>query len=267
MSKPKLKLRKKIEKGDEKDLTWIISLDIIDNEKTSIIGIYKSPKVSIDDFMRVFENHIESHVKSDSKIICVGDMNINTARKSSSIVIEYLNTLKSYGLKQIMEDYTRVKGKSKSIIDHILTNVNGIKYIINKELNIGDHYVVEVFMNQKELLRCTEKKKYKCMVNYSKEKFIEKLETRGLKIDSDLSEMTSAIKSVSEEFLVEKTVNKKSKFWFSDKLAILKRDKNNLFMKYKIDNCDKTYEEFLKLSKEYRNQLRNAQSAAIQKKT
>lgn len=107
--------------------TWIISLDVINNKKLKIVGIYKSPAEKLDVFLENFKNHIEKFVKSDDEIIAIGDININVARKSNTSD-KYYNLISSFGLKQLIKEYTRedIKRKSRTIIDHVITNMNGI---------------------------------------------------------------------------------------------------------------------------------------------
>lgn len=246
-------------------MTWILSLDLVENGKMTVIGIYKSPKEVPATFLKNLKMHITQYVKPDHKIICIGDININVAKKSAPMVVDYINVLSSFGLKQIMNDYTRI-GRSRTIIDHVITNINGIKYNVNDKFCISDHLVIEVFMNKLTMKKNIEKQRYKCMINYSKESFLDKLMTHNLDVGCSLDETIEAISKTTNEFVVEKTECKpKSKFWFTEKLAELKRKKNELYLKYKIENCNVTYKEFVTISKEYKNQLKNAHSAAIQK--
>ena len=98
--------------------------------KNTIIGvIYRHPHENHDTFYSKLSKLFENISKKYSVIIC-GDININTApTNSKSIVKDYKNLLLSYGCTNLINKYTRIatdiNGKtSKTIIDHIITNLN-----------------------------------------------------------------------------------------------------------------------------------------------
>ena len=246
--------------------TWIISLDIVSSKKLKIMGIYKSPVEKIDVFLDNLKNHIEKFVKSDDEIIAVGDININVARKSLTSD-KYNNLISSFGLKQIIKEYTRedLKRKTRTIIDHVITNVNGVKCVINKSDKISDHYLIEIYLN-KRIMKCNiVETKFKCIKNYSKEKLYEEMESILESKEYDLDNLIDVVKECTNRFVVEKTMSHNKKFWFSDKLKVLKRIKNDLYIDYAISNDEVQYIKFEKAYKDYKYELKLAESKMIQR--
>lgn len=116
------------------------------------IGIYRLQEFNNVDFMKQFCKIVKSCKWND--IVCMGDFNIDlsTDDKSSN---EYLNRTASVGLEQLVDEYTRVVGESKSILDHLLVgsktlNVSKVAVI---DADITDHRAVACMTN----LRCHDK--------------------------------------------------------------------------------------------------------------
>lgn len=244
--------------------TWILSMDVMMNKKFTVIGIYKSPVEKNVDFIKILDNYIEKYVKSDSNVIAVGDININLARKSKT-GDEYLNAIREFGLKQIVKDFTRVdvKKKTATLIDHILTNVNGLKYLINKEEKISDHFMIEIFPDKVSMITSNSMKKFKMLKNYDEKIFLNRLNNCGLSLNSSFDEVIEKIDIVNQSFIVEKSQFIKKKMHFNEKLFMLKKKKNELYKKYCYSNDDQDYLIFEKAYKEYRINLKNAEASAI----
>ena len=101
--------------ADQGEILW---LELhLHKTKPIIIGTcYRPPKQ--DNFLEEFENNL-CKLRSDCAIIILGDFNICLQQKSSSLFKGYSNLLRMFGLKQILEEPTRITCTSKSLIDHI----------------------------------------------------------------------------------------------------------------------------------------------------
>lgn len=249
--------------------TWIISLDIIGKKNTTIIGVYRSPDYSIaavDEFLLTFNNHFDKFTKDESDIICVGDINLNVAVKTENVK-KYINTFKALGLKQLIKEYTREDKKGpRTVIDHVLTNLNGVKYLINKEEKIADHHLIEIYIKNRRMLKKDVNKKFKCLGNFSKESFFDEFEKFHLSDrEANIDEFLQAVTSSTNKFVVVKEIKNNDRRWFSDELRNLKRCKNESYVKFCISQNESDYDLFVIACEKYKKELRNAENKYIQK--
>ena len=100
---------------------------------------------------------LEKIVENDKKVIIFGHMNLNVGRKCKNVT-SYLNTIDHYNLCQLINEPTRVNCKSKTIIDHLITNRNGVKWQIIKE-SPTDHFMIEAIVNCRNIKVKNVKKK------------------------------------------------------------------------------------------------------------
>jgi hypothetical protein len=247
-------------------MTWILSLEIIGNSNLTIIGVYKSPSEKTEMFIDLLNEHFEKYIKLENEIICIGDMNINVAYKTPQTV-KYECAIKALGLKQIMKDYTREdkNGRAKTIIDHILTNCNGVKYLINKGTDISDHHMIEVFLNKRNYTKRLKPKSFKCIANFTKVKFLEELNKFDLNENSNIDEFLEAVTESTNKFVVVKEIRESIRKWYTNELYELKKKKSQCFTEYSRSNSETDYDLFIEASNNYKKELRNAEQKYIQK--
>ena len=114
-------------------------------EKKLLLGcVYRHPKSNITLFIDKLCNMLEKYTDYNIPVAILGDININVSKTSSDSVQHYHNTLSSNGCANIINLYTRFgktkKGISRSILDHIITNIDKDK-IVGGVINypITDH--------------------------------------------------------------------------------------------------------------------------------
>ena len=113
----------------------------INNNKTTILNIYRSPSNSNEAFLSILETIIEK-VKSKSCYV-LGDMNYNLLNiDKHAPTNEYCNILTTSSFRPLITKPTRITDKSETLIDHIWTN-NLNNTIMNKShiilTDITDH--------------------------------------------------------------------------------------------------------------------------------
>jgi exonuclease III len=244
-------------------LTWIISLEIIGKKNLSIVGIYRSPNEKTEAFLSNLNEHFEKFLKLENEILCVGDININVVFKLPA-AMKYLNLMNSLGLKQIIKEYTREDKKgAKTIIDHVLTNFDGVKYVINKKARISDHHLIEIYLNKRSMLRKVENKKFNCVAGFSREKFLNELEKFQL-CDGDIDAFIEAVSLSIKKFIVVKEIKNNGRRWFSQELKELKKYKNSLYVKFCMSQEEEDYDAFQVACDKYKNELRKSESKFIQ---
>ena len=103
---------------DSLEATWFELL--LPKSKPIVIGtVYRPPEQN--NFVEHFEEAL-SKIRSDVEAIILGDFNICFKKASHSLFNRYLDTLKLFSFRQLIETFTRVTDKSATIIDHILCN-------------------------------------------------------------------------------------------------------------------------------------------------
>ena len=120
----------------------------MDNYKPFLVtSIYRPPGKPV-----AYFHDIELLVRDiDNQIIesiIMGDTNCNFMDKSNSDTKNLLKIMNTYNLKQVINDYTRVTGTTKTCIDHIMTNRPDCVFksgVIN--CGISDHDSVYMIKN------------------------------------------------------------------------------------------------------------------------
>ena len=108
-------------------------------------------------------------VQLKKDIFIMGDSNVNIHKKGSNESKELLNMMSSYGLKQYINEPTRLS--NNSCIDLLFTNCDYISRSGTLNLNYSDHQAI--FITKKKQKQKSEKitfegRSYK---NYNKEQF------------------------------------------------------------------------------------------------
>ena len=109
--------------------------------KTSliIIAVYRSKSGSKAEFCDNFQDIVEEMCERNNDILIVGDFNID--RKNDF----YASKLESV-INDIMNEYTRIRESSKTLIDYIITNNKSITAKNNISKQVSDHESIENFI-------------------------------------------------------------------------------------------------------------------------
>ncbi|XP_025269746.1 uncharacterized protein LOC112639559 [Camponotus floridanus] len=124
---------------------WCAAIEVKDKVyKGVIMVIYHSPSASHGDFMRFYEEIVEELVVKGECIV-IGDFNIDL-RMDSFYAKKLQATMLSLGMKQYVNEPTRITKDSQTIIDLIFANNDKIVQVIH-EPKITDHAWLKVEMN------------------------------------------------------------------------------------------------------------------------
>ena len=100
---------------------WAIIINVDDkNFKGILIVVYHSPNSSDAEFLDFMENACNDELLKKNVII-MGDFNIDV-KLDNYVQKRLLRNMYSVGLKQLVNDYTRIVKKSESIIDLVFSN-------------------------------------------------------------------------------------------------------------------------------------------------
>lgn len=149
---------------------WITSFEIkINNNYTQIASIYCSP--SEDKIVRIkkFEEWIENNCENKSVVLC-GDFNIDLLKNNNCC--RFLNNvINDNGMKQIINEPTRVNNNSSTLIDLCITNINRISAKVSIDDQISDHRIIQIEIEGQIMTNKIENKRIKIWQNYSAKKF------------------------------------------------------------------------------------------------
>ena len=253
-----------------------IKLQTEKNTKTSIAVVYKPPNSNINSTLRDLEKVLKA--TTNEQFILAGDMNIDTSNNSNTTK-RYLEKIMEHNMYQKTVAFTRVTAKTKSILDHVITNINDLKTIVSHYC-VADHQAVVacwgIKTNKTSNSKNTDKnsnieQSTKNNINYPKT--VEKIrKTNWEKWESENSNCNVEERYSSFENIIKKcivTVDKKTK-----KQKKLKSDKpyitkEILVQKTKVEKARKKFLkknnneneiEFKTLKKEYDKALRSARN-------
>ena len=94
----------------------------VGNYKPFIVtSLYRPPDKPVSHFDEI-EALVSTIDNKNLEFIIIGDTNCNFMDKTDNDTKHLLKLMASYNLQQLIKDYTRVTGTTKTCIDHILTN-------------------------------------------------------------------------------------------------------------------------------------------------
>ena len=119
-----------------------ITMDVeIKGDTTRIINVYRPPGGS----MKIFWDQMRLlPLEINKKTIICGDFNLDLARKENETIREFFEERK---LSSMIDIPTRVKKGSKTIVDHIYTNIKGRNSFVI-ETDITDHYTTALILEE-----------------------------------------------------------------------------------------------------------------------
>jgi exonuclease III len=124
-----------------------VFIEIKTMEGHIILGaIYRPPDKNLYKFTREIDNITNDFNKKNKLCVLIGDFNIDLLKETSC---EYVNMLASNGFKQcIVNIPTRETVTSKTLLDHVYTNVNN-KYLDTGVIHtdISDHKPIYCIIN------------------------------------------------------------------------------------------------------------------------
>ena len=254
----------------------IIGIKVITekNKKISIAAVYKPPNGNINSTLRDLEKVFKTI--GDEKLILAGDMNIDTSNTSNATK-RYLEKLMEHNLFQKTGAFTRITAKTKSTLDHVVTNINDMKTLVT-HFCIADHQAVvacwghkadktsnTVITNNNDPDTVT---KTKSSINYSKTvNKIRKTDWRKWEteyVNCNVEEMYDSFEEIIKKCIV--TVDKKTKKQKLDKPFVTKEI---LEQKTKVEKARKKFLknnnegneiQFKTLKKKYDKSLRDARN-------
>ena len=116
--------------------------------KSLIIGsLYRHPVPNFDEFQYNILKNIESLNNQNKEFIIGGDINIDLIKQNRT-VNSYINELFSQGAIQLINSPTRIQNKTKTLIDHLYTNIHEQQFNTNCLIyDMSDHLPILTVLN------------------------------------------------------------------------------------------------------------------------
>lgn len=259
---------------------WFLLIRILKGfRRGNFAVIYHSPSASDATFLKAFETWYELNFEADKLNIIVGDFNIDVS-KCSTYSDKLMKLINYYGLKQLVNDYTRVTNVSKTLIDLILTNEYNIKAEVLNNYIISDHNTIVINELKNLLLNKEIHKDITSWKNYNKDDLQNLLRQRSWKLVNLYNfEMKTFmfhnLLSESVNRLVEKkTIKvKNNNKWYSEELKILRNEKDRAYEQFNfisdlseinISEKDNKWKIYTEKRNNYSNELKKAYNEYIQ---
>jgi hypothetical protein len=157
------------------DGIWILSIKIPKNswiEYGVYTVVYRSPSGSKKTFLDYCETFFEDIADGMNRHIIEGDFNIDV-NKNTYESNRLKHMIESNGMKQLVQDFTRVDQHHRTIIDLIISNDFSLDVDVLHSPKITDHSIVKI--KTKQNTKTDEKINITVWTHYDKSAMIEKL--------------------------------------------------------------------------------------------
>lgn len=235
-----------------------------------IMGVYRSPSSRETEFCEAFEQAIEEVNENDSDLIVAGDFNIDWA-KNGTYKYKLEAMLNDNGLKQVVNEYTRITKHSKTIIDYIISNNENIKVKTNSSNKISDHEAIDIKIE--ETSANVEQHEEIEIFKYNKDLFNKELSK--MPIYNERIDLNNNVSNF--DFCLEKTIKKCTrkkliktnncvKMWFSAELKQLKKEKIINYNIAKTENTTAAWNRYKLIRNTYKNKTESEKEKYVNSK-
>ena len=244
------------------EMQWL-SISQKPNKTILIANCYRPPQGNIDRLIEILENILDDMNLTKIEIFLLGDFNIDILEKNNDKNKKFINTLKQFGLKQLIDEPTRYSNEKNSGIDLIFTNSDIISKSGVANVNLSDHQMILLTRKKAKSTkqRCSfEGRSYR---HYNKEIFQEQIENANWhKFDESRNPirmweiMKINIEGIIDTMCPMKTfrINQIKQPWITPPLIELIKDKDKILKKAKKKKTD---ENLWKQAKIFRNRCTN----------
>lgn len=108
-----------------------------------LISIYRPPDADFQLFLQIMDNLLHDIFDTSKPILVCGDFNINFALHSKE-KRDTINLFASYGLRGIVETYTRLTSSSATLIDNVFTNFPQLLDADTFDTFLSDHRYISI---------------------------------------------------------------------------------------------------------------------------
>jgi len=234
--------------------------------------VYHSPNSSDSKFLDYLENVCNDEILS-LNVIIMGDFNIDL-KIDNYIQKRLINNMYSVGLKQLVNDFTRIVRMSETIIDLVFSN-DDIEVEVRHEPRITDHSMI-VINRKGKIDRETDKKivrrDYKRMDILKFMRLVEsdlrEVEENGVNVMANdvISVIVKCLDVVApkKEIVIRKEWQGKS--WFSDEIYKQMQQRDMAYRMARINKCSEDWESFRQIRNKTVDMCRKAKKEYLKEK-
>lgn len=143
----------------------------LQNEKSLLVSIYRSPRANIDTFIEKMEFLLKQFTKRYKNVLVIGDFNVDVRFKDNESV-KLLDLFQLYNFKFIVFEPTRYSNGKGSVLDNCFINFDIDQEVKVINTNISDHFGIEItikiktkVMNHKRRARLFNEPNRNCFYN------------------------------------------------------------------------------------------------------
>lgn len=251
----------------------VLVIDIFD---TRVRGrwflVYHSPNYSHAQFLNRFDEILETHSDTTMHMKAAGDFNINMNDPHFIYGKRLLGIASRHDMTQIVTDFTRIEGNSRTIIDLVFTSDASTCVKVDDDGQIADHKTL--FICVAETSRESNTRKVIDRSRLKEQPFLDKVRE---KIDYDLIDHVSydekvntimnSIKQSVQELTNYKLINiDYSKEWFSDELQQLRLERDATHVRAVSENSELAWAEYRSVRNLYNKRINSARNDQIRMK-
>ena len=161
------------------EMQWI-SLEMKNLRRIVVINIYRPPQGDYKKACKLAHEAVrDAGLKDNVDIFLMGDFNINFGDKRSPATKEWISTMDLWGLKQLINGYTRLGVGNETLkgscIDNIFSNSELVEEACTMDWNFSDHLMVVA--RRKKSVLSQEKVEFKgrSYIDYVREDLLQEL--------------------------------------------------------------------------------------------
>lgn len=262
-----IKIKRTIEKG-----IWITSIELkLNNLILFVAVVYCSPSVNKNYIVEYFSNWFENECADKSVVIC-GDFNLDLLKLNGPNKNLY-NVINDNGLKQLINEPTRVTKDSATLIDLCITNVKHANALVVSDDQISDHKILNVSISGINIKNSICKKNIKVWQNYSQQNLLNEIkmwtgmwfDIQNDSVNNKMNWLTENLKNSVNKLITIKTVSVKNNFFFDKELEVMRKKKNDLYKIAQFHNDDVKWKEYKVFKNKYKSEIEKKQYETVQK--
>ena len=262
----KYELHKKLNETKLETIELIAVTLKLKESNVIVMSIYRPPDSDMKQTIKDLDKILNT--TGENKTVICGDLNIDTSTTNSQEKM-YLNKLREYSMTQHITSYTRLTNKTKSTIDHTISNLKKISCLTTHH-TLADHQSIITSWGVKTKTKTEEmpREKDNKRVHYKKSaKEIQKVDWRKwtqMNKKSDINELYDSFHNIIQNCIIHENCKRKKnepKMPYITK-AIL--EQGNTVKKARKKFLKKTTEsnenEYKVLKREYNKTLKKAKN-------
>lgn len=225
----------------------------IKNTSFAVGCVYRPPKGSLPSFIESLDDSLSLIFPTVDELICFGDVNIDLL--SNGILV---NSLEAYGLEQLINEPTRICGRSMTLLDPIF--ITNPEYVLSSGVmdasNVSDHNLVHCELSFRSSVTEPKIHYYRDFKNFDVTLFQQDLVQESFNdifainnIDEKVDFFSGLIRSVFERHapLKASRVTKKHAPWLTFPVKMMMKERDSALAKFKISKTPDDWDCYKKI--------------------